>query len=146
VYASAVETIHAINQTVNQEMAIAERIYGIAVDCGFVYATAFTIPTAGGASEEPALALQIGTQPASPIPDGTDVTVTVNANTPPTSEVNLFYRINGGAWTDNGEMTEVTPTQFVENVNGTLTVAGDVVDLYAKSGTTQSPTITINVT
>lgn len=148
VYGSDVTTTRVVDHTVNLDMAIAERIYGIAVDCGVVFGYVVTAPagTGGpGGGEEP-LALQIGTQPASPIPDGTDVTVTVNANNPPAGEVNLWYRINGGTWTDNGEMTQVTPTQFVENVDGTLTSAGDVVDLYAKSGTTVSPTITINVT
>ena len=147
VYASEFTTINAIDHTLNQEMAIAERIYAIAVDCETVFGYVVAAPTgAQNPPDDEALVLQIGTQPASPIPDGTDTTVTVNANQPPAGEVSLFYRINGGAWTDNGEMTQVTPTQFVENVDGTLTSAGDVVDLYAKSGTIQSPTITVNVT
>lgn len=149
VYASAVvETAQVRDLTTNIEMAIAERIYGIAVDCAFVFN--FTVVEPAGNSGDggggTTLELSIGTNPASPIPDGTDTTVTVDANTAVSGEVNLWYRINGGAWVDNGEMTEVTPTQFVENVDGSLTNAGDVVDLYGKSGTTVSPTITVNVT
>jgi hypothetical protein len=44
VYASAFTEIQAYDPTVNQELAIAERVYGIAVDCEFVFAQAFTIP------------------------------------------------------------------------------------------------------
>jgi hypothetical protein len=44
VYASAFTDIQAYDPTVNQELAIAERVYGIAVDCEFVFAQAFTIP------------------------------------------------------------------------------------------------------
>jgi hypothetical protein len=44
VYGSSVTTIQAHDPVVNQEMAIAERVYGIAVDCEFVFAQAFTIP------------------------------------------------------------------------------------------------------
>jgi hypothetical protein len=149
VYGSDVTATRVIDHTVNQELAIAERIYAIAVDCAFIFTYTVVAPagtSGGGGGGGGTLTLQIGTQPASPIPDGTDTTVTVNANQPVTDEVYLWYRINGGTWTDSGEMTEVTPTQFVQNVNGTLTSAGDVVDLYAKSGTTVSPTITVNVT
>jgi hypothetical protein len=120
-------------------MAIAERIYAIAVDCAFVFNYTVTAPAGTGApggGEE--LELTIGTEPSSPIPDDTDVTVTVHANVAPEGEVNLWYRINGGAWVDNGEMTETDPTTFVENLDGTLVNAGDVVDIYAKSGLFQS--------
>jgi hypothetical protein len=44
VYASDFTEIQTHDPIVNQELAIAERVYGIAVDCEFVYATAFTIP------------------------------------------------------------------------------------------------------
>lgn len=147
VYASDFVTVRTPDPTVNLEMALSERVYGIAVDCEWVFSLAVTAPagtTDPGGSDE--LELTIGTEPASPVPDGTDVTVTVHANTAPTNEVHLWYRINGGAWTDNGEMTETDPTTFVENLDGTLANPGDVFDLYAQSGSTVSPTITINVT
>lgn len=140
--------IDAIDPTTNQQMAIAERIYAIAVDCAFVFTYTVVAPTGtstGGGVPEP-LELTIGTEPASPIPDGTDTTITVHANREPGHEVHLFYRINGGAWVDNGETVEVDPLTYVENVDGTLASAGDHVDLYAKAGSTQSPTITIEVT
>jgi hypothetical protein len=148
VYASAVTTTTGYDLTVNQEMALAERIYGIAVDCNFALHYAVTIAPAGDDPDVPiGLELQIGTNPSSPIPDGTDTTVTVNSNVHPSSgEVNLFYRINGGPWVDNGQMTEVDPLTFVENVDGTLSVAGDVVELYGKSGAVVSPTIVVHVT
>lgn len=138
----------APNLTVNKARAIAERLYSLVVECG-AWKVAFTPgptadPTGGG---EPALALTIGTEPASPIPDGTDTTITVHANTSPDpDEVHLWYRINGAGWVDNGEMAEVNPLEFVENVDGDLTVAGDVVELYATAGSVMSPTITVNVT
>jgi hypothetical protein len=146
VYASDFVVTRTADLMLNQEMAIAERVYGLAVDCGVAHKA--VIPTAGGTQNPPGevLELTIGTEPSSPIPDGTDVTVTVHANEPPVDEVYLWYRINGGAWTDHGEMTETDPTTFVENLDGTLANPGDVFDLYAKSGTAQSPTITINVT
>lgn len=149
VYASEFTDIQAYDQMVNQELAIAERVYGIAVDCGVSHKA--TIPTAvvqnpGEDPGEDELTLSIGTEPASPIPDDTDVTVTVHANVAPEGEVYLWYRINGGTWVDHGEMTETDPTTFVANADGALVNSGDVVDLYARSGLIQSPTITINVT
>jgi hypothetical protein len=141
-----VEVHDAPAWTLNMGRALAERLYSLSIECG-AWKTTFTPPASEDPGEEPEdLTLQIGTQPSSPIPDGTDVTITVNTNQPPDDEVYLWYRINGGTWTDAGEMTQVTPTQFVQNVDGTLTSAGDVVDLYAKSGTVQSATITVNVT
>jgi hypothetical protein len=147
VYASPLIATTAPNPILNQEMALAERAYGIAVDCSFAlhYAVTVAVSDPGEDPEPEPLVLQIGTQPSSPIPDGTDVTVTVQASEP-VEEVNLWYRINGGGWTDNGEMTEIDSQEFVENLDGTLANPGDVFDLYAKSGTTTSPTITIEVT
>jgi hypothetical protein len=147
VYASAFTEISTVDPVVNMEMSIAERVYGLAVDCGVAHKAVVTAPvTQDPPDDEPALVLSIGTEPSSPIPDGTDVTVTIHANVAPTDEVYLWYRINGGTWTDHGETTEVDPLTFVENLDGTLASPGDVFDLYAKSGSTQSPTITINVT
>jgi hypothetical protein len=145
VYASSLIATTVPNPVVNQEMALAERAYGIAVDCNFALHYAVTVAVSDPQNPDVPLALQIGTQPSSPIPDGTDVTVTVQSNEP-VEEVNLWYRINGGGWTDNGEMTEINSQEFVENLDGTLANPGDVFDLYAKSGTTTSPTITIEVT
>jgi hypothetical protein len=148
VYASEITAARAMKHTTNQEMAIAERMYGIAVDCNFALHYAVTV-AASDPNQAPVperLALSIGTDPASPIPDGTDVTVTVHANVSPTDEVHLWYRINGGTWTDHGETTEVDPLTFVENLDGALASPGDVFDLYAQSGAVVSPTITINVT
>ena len=147
IYASEVVVTRTADLTVNQEMAIAERVYGIAIDCNYAHHYAVTVAGADPQNPgEPELALTIGTEPSSPIPDGTDVTVTVHANVSPADEVHLWYRINGGTWTDNGETTEVDPLTFVENLDGTLANPGDVFDLYARSGTTSSPTITIEVT
>jgi hypothetical protein len=145
VYASEFVVTRTADLMLNQEMAIAERVYGIAVDCEFALHYATALPGEDPGEDPEPLVLQIGTQPSSPIPDGTDVTVTVQSNEP-VDEVNLWYRINGGAWTDNGEMTEINSQEFVENLDGTLANPGDVFDLYAKSGTTVSPTITIEVT
>lgn len=44
VYGSDVITTRVINHTVNREMAIAERVYGIAVDCSFIFNYAVTAP------------------------------------------------------------------------------------------------------
>ena len=132
----------------NTGRALAERLFAIAIECGV---WKVTIPgpgvssgTTGGGTG--GVALSIGTIPASPVPAGTDVTVTVQATAVPTDEVHLFHRINGGAWTDAGEMTQVNPEEFVAEIPGGLAAAGDDVDLQAKSGAVSSPVITVEVT
>jgi len=150
IYASPLVTVTVMDPIVNQEMALAERAYGIAVDCNFALHYAVTEAVSEDPDPDPdpdpELTLSIGTEPASPIPDDTDVTVTVHANVAPEGEVNLWYRINAGGWVDHGEMTEVDPITFVANADGALVNSGDTVDLYAKSGLFTSPTITIEVT
>lgn len=132
--------------TTNMGRALAERLYSLAIECG-AWKVAFAPPVTGGGTENPpeTLTLSIGTIPSSPVPAGTDVTVNVQANVIPGDEVYLWYRINGGAWTDHGEMTQVNPLEYIDQTDGTLAASGDTVDLYAKSGTTVSPTITIEV-
>jgi hypothetical protein len=134
-----------LDTATNDLYGVAERSYVIGwEDCGFAVVH---VPAPDTTPLTPVtLELLIGTIPSSPIPDGTDTTVNVQANSVPGDEVHLWYRINSVAWVDNGEMTQIAPTEFVENVNGGLTVAGDVVELYAQSGTTVSPTIIINIT
>lgn len=44
VYTSDMTVINAVDQTHNKEMAIAERIYAIAVDCAFIFTYAVTAP------------------------------------------------------------------------------------------------------
>lgn len=147
VYASDIASAAGHDLTHNREMALAERIYAMAVDCLFRAVVTVTAPVGDDPDVPIGLELTIGTEPSSPIPDGTDTTITVHTNIAPSGgEVNLFYRINGGAWVDNGEMVEVDPLTYVETVDGTLSSAGDVVELYGKSGSVVSPTIVINVT
>jgi hypothetical protein len=131
----------------NTGRALAERLYSIAIECG-VWKVTVPAPagTGGGGGEEPeALTLQLGSQPASPIPDGTDTTLTVMANRPPTDEVYIHYSINGGPEQVTPELTQVTPTQFVHNVSGGDTTSGDTVALYAVSGSVESNHIEIEV-
>jgi hypothetical protein len=143
-----VVTTQAPGWTLNQGRALAERLYSLAIECG-AWKTTFT-PPAG--DEPPAenpdtpLTLLLGSIPSSPIPDGTDATIIVQANVVPANEVILHYTVNGGPDTVAGEMTQVTPIEFVWNVQGDSTSAGDSVELWAISGTTESNHITIEVT
>jgi hypothetical protein len=150
IWRGQVEVNEAPDWTHNMGRALAERLYSLAIECG-VWKITFTPPASsdepgGGGGETETLTLAIGTIPSSPVPVGTDVTVNVQSNIVPVDEVHLFYRINAGAWVDHGEMSQSTPTEFVDEADGALTVAGDVVELYAESGSTTSPTITVNVT
>jgi hypothetical protein len=147
VYAGEVNVARGMRLELNSELAIAERLYGLAVDCG--YALHVSVPEQAPPGEEPQetpLTLQLGSQPASPIPDGTDTTLTVMANRPPTDEVFIQYSINGGPWQTTPELTQVTPTQYVHNVAGGETGPGDSVELYATSGDAESNHIVIEVT
>jgi hypothetical protein len=147
VYASTAVVTQVMDHTINQEMALAERVYALAVDCEF--AVAYTVPPPAadpvGTPEEP-LELLLGSIPSSPIPDGTDTTITVQTNVAPDDEVFLHYSINGGPDVTAGEMTQVNPQEFVWNVIGDSTTTGDSVEVWAVSGTTESNHITIEVT
>jgi hypothetical protein len=150
VYAGEVNVVRAIDQTVNQELALAEGIYGIAVDCNFALHYAVTVPPAGDDPGDPdpdePLEILLGSIPSSPIPDGTDVTIIAQTNIVPPDEVFLWYSINGGVDTLAGEMTQTNPHEFVWNVIGTSTGPGDSVEVWSISGTTESNHITIVVT
>lgn len=131
----------------NMGSALAERLYSVSIECK-VFKITWTPAAADPTSEEPepeVLELTLGSTPSSPIPDGTDVTITVFSNVAPDEEVFLHYSINGGPDVTAGEMTEVAPTEFVWNVDGSLTVAGDTVNVWAVSGTTESNHIVIEV-
>lgn len=132
--------------TQNMASALAERLYALSIECG-VWSVTFTAPapTSGGGGEPVPLSMLLGSVPASPIPDGTDTTLNVYTNQPPVDEVYIHYSINGGAWQVTPELTQVTPTHFVHNVVGGETTTGDSVELYAKSGTTESNHIVIEV-
>jgi hypothetical protein len=136
-----------LDRGTNDMLAIAERTYLYGYDpCG-VGAVKIALPDVEGApvsDPQTTVTLSIGTQPGSPVPEGTDVTVTVQANVAPSSEVNLHARLNGGPWTDLGEMTEVNPQEFVYNQQ-TTGASGDTYDLFATSGSATSPTITVAV-
>jgi hypothetical protein len=151
VYVSPTVTTTAKDLTTNVEMAIAERLYAVAVDC--LFRAVITVTLNPPADEEPPaedpetpLTLLLGSIPSSPIPDGTDATIIAQANVVPANEVTLHYSINGGPDVTAGEMTQVTPIEFVWNVTGDDTGPGDSVELWATSGITESNHITIEVT
>jgi hypothetical protein len=149
VYASEVVANGVTNPTQNRELALAERIYAIAVDCLFRAVITVTLAVS---DEEPEpdpdedLVITLGSIPSSPIPDGSDATIIAQTNVVPDDDVILHYKINGGADTAAGEMTQTNPHEFVWDVQGDLTTTGDSVEVWAESGTTESNHITIEVT
>jgi hypothetical protein len=136
-----------LNRGTNEMTAIAERSYLIGFDpCGVWKATYTGEDQPGGGTQGAPLAMLLGSIPSSPIPDGTDTTIIVQTNIVPADEVFLHYRVNGGADTTAGEMTQVDTHEFVWNVEGSATGPGDSVEVWAVSGTTESNHITIEVT
>lgn len=150
VYASEVVTTVARDLTTNVEMAIAERLYGLAVDCGFRGVVTVTAAAADPQDPDEDLTILLGSIPSSPIPDGSDATIIAQTNVVPENEVILHYSINGGADTVAGEMTQTNPHEFVWNVVGDDTGPGDSVELWAISefdgADVESNHITIEVT
>lgn len=126
-----INVARAVHPTLNREMVIAERSYGLWVDCGG-FMVEFTGPTPGGQNPDPTpLVMLLGSIPSSPIPDGTDTTITVQTNVTPSAEVYLYYAVNGDPPQQAGEMTQVTPHEFVWNVVGDSTGPGDTVEVWA---------------
>jgi hypothetical protein len=152
VYVSETTTTTAKDLTTNVEMAIAERLYAVAVDCLFRAVITVTLP----ADSEPPpdgegpLTILLGSIPSSPIPDGTDATIIAQTNVVPTGEVILWYSVNGGADVEAGEMTQTDTHSFVWNVVGDSTTTGDSVEVWAVSewdgSDVESNHITIEVT
>lgn len=154
VYASDFVVVRAINPTVNQEMALAERVYGIAVDCEWVFSLAVTAPAGTGTDPDPdpgtPLVMTLGSIPSSPVPDGTDVTAVVQTNQPITEDIHIWYSLNGGPDTDAGAATQVDTLEFVFNADESITVTGDSVEVWATTtfdgNPVESNRITIEVT
>jgi hypothetical protein len=149
VFAGEFVTTRTADLTLNQEMAISERVYGIAVDCEFALHYAVTVavsddPPADDPDED--LEILLGSIPSSPIPDGADATIIAQTNVTPDDEVILWYSVNGDPAIEAGQMTQTNPHEFVWEVQGTSTTTGDSVELWALSGTTESNHITIEVT
>lgn len=152
VYVSPFVVTRGMDWRVNQEMAIAERIYGLAIDCNFAGKITVAAPATQQQPNDPEepLDMILGSIPSSPIPDGTDTTIIVQTNVVPTAEVFLHYSVNGGPDTTAGEMTQTNPHEFVWNVVGDSTGAGDSVEVWAVSlfdgNDVESNHITIEVT
>jgi hypothetical protein len=142
IYASEFLVNTARDLTTNVEMAIAERLYGIAVDCSFRAEITVTAPVAADPQEpdpdEP-LEMNLGSIPSSPIPDGRDTTIIVQTNVTPQNEVVLWYAVNGGAPVEAGEMTETGSHEYVWNVIGDSTTTGDSVEVWAVSEFDSAP-------
>lgn len=136
VYASEVVTVRTVVPIVNQEMALAERVYGIAIDCNYAHHYAVNV-TAGQQNPDPdpgtPLVMTLGSIPSSPIPDGTDVTAVVQTNQPVTDPIEVWYSLNGGPTTLAGEATQVDTLEFVFNADESITVTGDSVEVWATS-------------
>jgi hypothetical protein len=135
IYASEITAVRARNHVVNQELAIAERLYGIAIDCEWALHYAVTVAAADPQNPDPdePLEMNLGSIPSSPIPDGTDTTIIVQTNVAPQNEVVLWFAVNGGTPVAAGEMTETGSHEFVWNVIGDSTTAGDAVEVWAVS-------------
>lgn len=152
IWRGPVITTDTTSWTINTAQALAERLYSVAIECG-AWKVAFAPPIAGG-EEGPgsgdALTLNLGSSPSSPIPAGTDVTITVNTNVAPSDEVYLWYSINGDPSVDAGEMTQTGTLEFVWEAQGGLVAAGDSVEIWAASqyagDYVESNHITIDVT
>jgi hypothetical protein len=139
-----------LDRTTNDLTALAERTYLLGYDpCGVgAVLTQLGEPVAPPVAdpETGPLMLLIGTVPGSPVSPDTDVTVHVQANKAPTDEVHLWVSKNGDPVVDLGEMTEIGTTEFVYNQETSGAASGDSYALYATSGSTTSPTITVDVT
>lgn len=153
VYVSDFEVNVARNLPTNVEMAIAERLYGVAVDCGFraeVTVTAVVGEDPPDEDPEENLTILLGSIPSSPIPDGSDATIIAQTNVTPQNEVFLWFSVNGDPAILAGEMTQTQTHEFVWNVVGDQTTTGDSVDIWAVSewdgADVESNHITIEVT
>lgn len=133
VYASDIVTAPSRNITQNREQALAERIYAMAVDCQFRAVATITAAVQHEPDPDEPLEMNLGSIPSSPIPDGTDTTIIVQTNVAPQNEVVLWYAVNGGTPVAAGEMTETGSHEFVWNVTGESTTAGDSVEVWAVS-------------
>lgn len=126
-----------VDRAYNWMNAIAERTFLVGFDPCPVYKATVTIPapTTQNPPVEPGtdLVINLGSIPASPIPDGSDATIIAQTNQAPTAEVILWYAVNGGAAVEAGEMTQVDAQEFVWNVQGDATGPGDSVELWAIS-------------
>jgi hypothetical protein len=152
IWRGPVEVNDAPAWTTNRGRALAERLYSLSIECG-AWKTTFTAPVAQDPPppdpDEP-LEMNLGSIPSSPIPDGTDTTIIVQTNVAPQNEVFLWFAVNGGIDTLAGEMTETGSHEFVWNVIGDSTTAGDSVEVWAVSefdgADVESNHITIEVT
>lgn len=135
---SPVTSVDQSDVTFNQGSALAERLYSLALECG-AWQALFDADGGGSPGTVSQLTLALGSIPSSPIPDGTDTTITAQANIAPTSEVFLHYAINGGAEVVAGEMTQVDTLDFVWNVEGSTTTAGDSVEVWAVTQYNSAP-------
>ena len=148
IWRGPVNVIDAPNLILNKGRALAERLYSLAIECG-AWKVTFTAPAAEGQEPE-TLTMSLGSNPSSPIPDGTDTTITAQTNIHPPADVFLHYRINSGPDVTAGEMVEVSPLEFVWNVEGSATTSGDSVEVWAETmyggGIVESNHITIEVT
>ena len=146
VYASDIASAAGHDITHNREMAIAERIYAMAVDCLFRAVVTVTAPVSNPQNPEEPEELTIGTVPGSPITHGTDITVNVYSNFAPSGEVNLFVADDAaGPWTDLGEMTEVNNFVYIAEYQTDSFSPGDVKYLKASTGSVVSPVIAIDI-
>jgi hypothetical protein len=136
IWRGPVEVVDAPGWKTNMGRALAERLYTMAIECG-AWKIGFTAPVSidppPPPPDEDPLIMLLGSIPSSPIPDGTDTTITVQTNVAPTDEVYLWYSVNAGPDTLAGEMTQVDPTEYVWNVMGDSTTTGDSVEVWAVS-------------
>jgi hypothetical protein len=133
--------------TTNMGRAIAERLYSLAIECG-AWKTTFTPPAAEEPPDDPGepLELNLGSIPSSPIPDGADASIVVQTNVSPENEVFLWSSINGGADTLVGAMIEADSHEFIWEVDGSSTTAGDSIELWAISDYDGNPVESNHIT
>jgi hypothetical protein len=149
IWRGPIQMSEAADITHNKMRVIAERLHSVVIECG-VQAINYKAPAAPTTPPAPPAPpavglLTIGTVPASPVEVGTDVTVHVHSEEALDGEVHLHLRVNGGGWTDLGEMTQTSSDEYVFNLQTDSHDAGDVLEVYADAESAMSETIDIHL-
>lgn len=128
IFATPITAARAVNPTVNREMAIAERIYGIAVDCSFVVIAAF-VPENPDDPEPGAGAIEIDLSHTTVV-GGEVVRATVTANAELDEEIVFTVQVGSAAPTP-ATLVEDSATSWHYDFDTTGIPAGTLVRFSA---------------
>lgn len=146
IYASAFTEIQAYDPTVNQELAIAERVYGIAVDCAFIFTYAVEgLPDVEQPPAPPITATISGTPASGNVVIGSNIPVVITASAPPADGLMQVERsVGGAAWSTIANVDGVPGAAVSWTFDAPVSVSvGSSLQLRAKNP--GDPTIITNV-